>query len=916
SQDGQLLIDLNTNYADVVVDIGKICLGKSSRKKKNCSNHKTERNILSIAVYALLNSGGGIVRMESEDKNYCFREHGIGEDIEGSLRHCIGDNEASEYFTWMQKGSNLLLFVKTWSCGDPEQGSAATKPRLCTLSTGLFYRSGTSVCSVTSREAPEFLRKKKSCAKSHNENELSAKRARVTFGGGAKETALNIQEHDIQDAAAAFIKRDKVVVGEALGFTETTHIEFKEYSTKSILEYIRKTLPKYVSAFANTEGGYLFFGVDDDGKVTGTHSNVEKEALEQTVADAVGSTSVHHFCGSGACVQFQTHTLGVYDQAGCLQGYVCTVHVEPSCCPVFDGNPESWMVMGDKIERLSIRRWMELMTAADPDLSDLADNFRTQLSLANGPPLIKPVYSKADFQCVAELQEYLYPVDSNEIKWKPENICTDLFLEYPSLENLLRKQLDGFTRGILILSRSWAVDIGLQKNQDVVCDALLVAESSYPVLFTVVRDASCVTSGNWRETARALKQKLVNDGGYTSRLCVIPQLLQLNGTNDQMGVAENDVPQQEAQFVSTSFYPRNYILTSRDIPAFLRALVIVVLCFKSYLSDSLGCEIFNLLTLKQYELLSKNLQKVRKQFVLGLPGTGKTIVALKIIERIKNTFCCSAKEVLYICENQPLRDFVGNEICQAVTRVAFLKENFPHVKHIVVDEAQNFRRDEGDWFQRARSIVKETGGTFWVFLDFFQTTYPCNCGLNFSKLYPREWLTKVVRNAKQIYDYMFNLMENVMKARNIDVPYEVLENLLNQAECAHSLSGDCTIKVNMKADELAEYVTRNCKSYIHQGYRLRDIAILCSTWRAAKEFRLVLKPQLERQLNKCRVRRVLGLAENVLEDIIVLDSIRRFSGLERRIVFVIDPYAQHKQIFPSLLLCAVSRANTKLHLLY
>ncbi|NWW70142.1 SLN13 protein, partial [Climacteris rufus] len=913
SQERQPLIDLETNYPDVVVDIGKICLGKNFRKKSSI-NQKTERYVLSKAVCALLNSGGGIVRMESEDRNYCLQEHGIGEDLERSLRDCVGGNNGSEYFTWMQKGSSLLLFVKTWSCGGPEQGTAATKPRLCSLSTGLFYRSDTSVYAVTSREAPEFLRKKNR-AKCHNDNGPSSKRARVTFGGGPKKTPLNIQEH-IQDTAARFLQKDKVRVGDVLGFTETTHIEFKEYSTKNIPEYISKNLPKYVSAFANTEGGYLFFGVDDNGKVTGTHSNVEKEALEQAVASAISTTSVHHLCGSGDGVQFQMHILGVCDQAGCPQGYVCAVHIKQSCCPVFDGDPESWMVVDDRIERLSISKWMELMTAADPDLSDLAQNFKTQLSLADGPPLIKPVYSKADLQCAAELQECLYPVGSSEIKWEPETIRTDLLSDYPGLEDLLKEQLHGLTRGVLILSRSWAVDIGLQKNQDVVCDALLVADGEYPVLFTVVRDASCVPPGKWRETARALKQKLVNDGGYTSRVCVIPKILQLNGTNDQREVAENDVPQQEAQSDSASLYPDNYILTSRDIPAFLRALVIVVLCFKSYLSDSLGYEIFNLLTQRQYELLSKNLDKVRKQFVLGLPGTGKTIVALKIMERIKNTFCCSAEEILYICENQPLRDFVGYELCQAVTRVAFLKDKFPRVKHIVVDEAQNFRGDEGDWYQRARSIVTDRGGVFWVFLDFFQTTYPYDCGLDFSQLDPQEWLTKVVRNAKQIYDVMVDLMEKVLKVRKQDVPSETLEKLLGQAECAHSLSGDYILKENMTEGEMAEYVTTHCKSYIEQGYRLRDIAILCSTRDEAEQFRVVLQPLLEEQIRKCRVRQVLGLAENVLKDIIVLDSIRRFSGLERKIVFVIDPYVPQWKLIPSLLICAVSRANTKVHLLY
>ncbi|XP_027487952.1 schlafen family member 11-like [Corapipo altera] len=508
---------------------------------------------------------------------------------------------------------------------------------------------------------------------------------------------------------------------------------------------------------------------------------------------------------------------------------------------------------------------------------------------------------------------FFFLVGSNEIKWKPETICTDLFSEYPGLEDLMKKQLRGVTQGVLIFSRSWAVDIGLQKNQDVVCDALLVADSECPVLFTVVRGTSCVTSGTWRETARALKQKLVNDGGCTSRVCVIPQILQLNGTEDQTAVEENEVPWQETLHDSTSLYPKSYILTSRDIPAFLRALVIVVLGFKSYLSDHLGCEIFNLLTLKQYELLSKNLHKVRKLFVLGLPGTGKTIVALKIIEKIKNTFHSSADEILYICENQPLKDFVPSKNCQAVTRAAFLEKDFPHVKHIVVDGAQNFRCDEGDWYQRARSIVKRSGGIFWVFVDFFQTTYPYDCGLDFSKMVPQEWLTKMVRNAKEICHVMLNLMWKIHQTRNIGMPYEVLEELLKQAECAHSLPGSFR-QHYVRPDELAKHVAELCKSYLDQGYPLRDIAILCSTQPDAEQFRRELQPELERQLSKCRVRGALGLAEDVSKDVIVIDSIRRFSGLERTIVFIINAYTPLDHIFDNLVLCAVSRANINIHL--
>ncbi|XP_038014379.1 schlafen family member 12-like, partial [Motacilla alba alba] len=206
-------------------------------------------------------------------------------------------------------------------------------------------RSGTLVYSVTSREAPAFLRKK-NCAKCHNENGLTLKRAHLSFDGEAKETPLNIQEHNIQDTVARFIKKDEVLIVEVLPFREATDIEFKECSAKSsLLIHQKKSLPKYISAFTKTEGGYLFFGVDDNTKVTGTHSNIKKVALEQTVADAVSSMCAHHFCGSGAGVQIQMHILGVYDQAGCSQGYACAMHIELSCCSVSDGDPQSWMVL-------------------------------------------------------------------------------------------------------------------------------------------------------------------------------------------------------------------------------------------------------------------------------------------------------------------------------------------------------------------------------------------------------------------------------------------------------------------------------------------------------------------------------------------------------------------------------------------
>ncbi|XP_067166024.1 protein SLFN14-like [Apteryx mantelli] len=233
-KEGQLLVNLKTNYPDVAVDIGKIVLGEIS-KKKISNNQKRKRSELVKAVCALLNSGGGVVRMEIENKNYYFQEHSIGLDIEQSLR--------------------------------------------------------------------------------------------------------------------------KLMAGEVLDFTDTTHVEFKNFSTRDVLKYIREILLNYVSAFANTQGGYLIFGVDDSSKVVGSHNEVEKEALAKTVADVIGLLRVYHFCRFQATVQFKSNILNVYDKEEHLHGYVCALRGKPFCWAVFHDIPHSWIVKGNTADRLSIKKW-------------------------------------------------------------------------------------------------------------------------------------------------------------------------------------------------------------------------------------------------------------------------------------------------------------------------------------------------------------------------------------------------------------------------------------------------------------------------------------------------------------------------------------------------------------------------------
>lgn len=220
-----------------------------------------------------------------------------------------------------------------------------------------------------------------------------------------------------------------------------------------------------------------------------------------------------------------------------------------------------------------------------------------------------------------------------------------------------------FSTGVLIYSRSWAVDVGIQQHPCVACDVLLVATDTVPVLYTITVDENDSDSSTIpvveysRNVACMLKQKLVNEGGYTQKVCVIPHVIEI-GSN-------GEVKRDLRLLVS---YPLTYVVSRDDLEELMQALTIVLLRFTSFLSDQLGCEFFNLLTAKQHEILTKNLHRNKKLFVYGLPGSGKTVVALQIIEKMKNVFHCSSDEILYICENRPLCETVRYVLCKVVCR--------------------------------------------------------------------------------------------------------------------------------------------------------------------------------------------------------------------------------------------------------
>ncbi|XP_055256934.1 schlafen family member 11 isoform X2 [Moschus berezovskii] len=841
---------IKSSYSDLVINVGKVTLGESNRKKLQKVQREKEKAKVIQAACALLNSGGGVIQLEMANSDENLVEMGL--DLEGALRTLILFSNLQTFFKTKQQGSCYYIFVKSWS-SDTFLENISVKPRICSLSSSLYCRSGTSVFLMDSEKAFHFLKTKKINAKSSGKE---------PFGEISK--VVHPDFHDVDPTYCVF-QKDHFERGEVMPFPESQFIEFKQFATKHIEQYTKNTILEYIPAFANTEGGYLVIGVDDDSrKVLGcAKENVDRDSLKKKIEEAIQKLSCVHFCQSQCQIDFTVKILDVLAK-GELYGYACVIGVKRFCGAVFSGVPTSWMVKDKDVCSLTTEEWLSMMMDTDP-------------------------------------------VTPGCLKYTPESLRKELFLQNEGLEELINRQIDPFSQGILILSTSWAVDLNLEEKQGVICDALLIAQNRPPILYTILRTQDAEGQSYCTRTAFTLKQKLVNMGGYTENLCITTKVLHLSPESNAESSAGSG---------SVIDYPTSYHLAdTQQMEALLQSLVIVLLGFRSLLSDQLGCEVLNLLTAKQYKIFSKNLRKSKELFIHGLPGSGKTIMAIKIMEKIRNTFHCETNEILYICENKPLKNFIRNKnICQAVTRKSFMKYNFIHIQHIIIDEAQNFRIEDGDWYRKAKAITQrdtDCPRILWIFLDYFQTSHVECIGLPaLSAQYPREELTRVVRNAGQIARYLQCVLQKVRKNPPRNIPHEPLKMCL-EAEWAQDVQGTLNIKRDLTLNAIVTHVADTCKLLFERGYSPKDVAVLVSTARDVEKYRQELMKAMRKKRIVC-----LTYASDLGGDHIVLDSVRRFSGLERNIVFGIHPSTMEPAILYNILVCLASRANQQLHILW
>ncbi|XP_036922678.1 protein SLFN14-like [Sturnira hondurensis] len=899
---------MEMTYPEIVVEMGTVTFGEENRKKMTNNYLKRMENSKIIqATCALLNSGGGVIKAKIGDKNYSYRCHGLGQDLETSFQKLLPSG-SQKYLDCMQEGHNLLIFVKSWS---PDVFSFPL--RLCSLRSNLYQRDVTSAINLSASAALALLR--------HKQSRVQRGRARVGEPHPRGTLDANIQEEeDMRRSASRFLQKDKLIYKEKVDFTESTHVEFKRFTTKKIIPRIKEMLSHYVSAFANTQGGYLIIGVDDKSKeVFGCkREKVNPDLLKKEIENCIRKLPVFHFCREKPEVSFTTKILDVYHKDA-PYGYVCVVRVEPFCCVVFTEAPDSWVIKDNSVTRLTVETWVATML----DIRPAPCSWTTDYSLPAASPALPALGSPGSPIKVLELkgalQQRLFPVTQEEIQFKPESLCKKLFSDHQELEEFMKTQIRPYSRGIVLFSRSWASDVGLRKEQDVLCDALLVAVDSPPVLYTVwMRPGGTEGLEYGRSTARQLKQKLGTVGGYAGKVCVIPKLVHLPGAQHRPW----DLPVR---------YPQSYRLADQeDVEDLLQALVVLLLGSSSLLSDQLGGEFFDLLIEEQGELLSESLQETRELFVHCLPGARKTALAVKMVEKMKGLLQCTPKEILYVCEHDSLRDYVAQRTtCQAVTRKSFMGGEFLKVKHIVMDETENFCSKYGDWYMKAKSIThpKVSGarsenphrGVLWIFLDPFQVHHADASGLPPPPAqFPRKAITKGIHCslaiARVMKEEMKKIKENPRSTVCPDAVALFREAAYEEAMRAQALPGVCEMQTDLTLEQIAKYVADRCHSLLQCGYLPKDIAILCRRAEDRGRYELALLTAMASTETHRATEAVFSQAAGAWGSHIILDSVQQFSGLERNIVFGLCPECTLSEETHKL--CFAARAVLHLYLLY
>ncbi|KAL7885395.1 hypothetical protein AOLI_G00056900 [Acnodon oligacanthus] len=311
--------------------------GEAARKKMHGEKRRKQRDVFLKFICALLNSGGGVLFVRTA--NEMHNGGALREDLEDGLIELLNPELIQDFIHFTPNQNELIVCVKPWR-------RAWTQAPLSCLSTSLKNRSGTSARPIAPARVYDYFEK----------------RWKQDHDAG---------EDPMYDKACQFYEVGTARLNQTLDFGESATVEFKSFAKEKTLQRLKETLPKYFSAFANTRGGFVFIGIDDNTKkVVGCGKGMTSSQLEEKmreICNKAQSRALHmQECPkeNNWSPKFKVFpvTTSAEDPV-----YIIAIKIPAFCCAVFAEDPKCWQILGNEVIQLECSAWLEKMQRPLPD---------------------------------------------------------------------------------------------------------------------------------------------------------------------------------------------------------------------------------------------------------------------------------------------------------------------------------------------------------------------------------------------------------------------------------------------------------------------------------------------------------------------------------------------------------------------
>ncbi|KAL4231483.1 platelet maturation [Mactra antiquata] len=755
-------------------------------------------------VCALLNSGGGILHMKNVDieKKTVLSKHldTWWSGMEIKMAELLSRDDICNYFDLVgnHDDTDLYLFVKT-------------AEHLCTLKYHCRLPTDTATHEVTYQSLLRLL-------VNHGEP------------GSLLELPPIPDKYEYGRCAEGLKKETKQIQ-----FKQLAHPHQRlQINKNSLPNRICSVLIRYISAFANHEGGHIFFGIGDTkASVYGEELlPSDQRNLEWLISNRM--RTMIWYDGTVKPLRGSHWDLKFYPVSNTPKKSHAVVVVVSVCKfpgGVFTNCPNSSYIDTEgKVVNFTFDQWRDSILNPLRDIPELHNRFLKLSLMVPRSPLI------------FTLPNTIQAIKQKVLLAKPDDIQPRLYVEnyadykYRDIIKNIFKYFKG-QQTLCIGMECWGLKIPMIDCRDILCDVVILTETDGIHVLTLVTSSSPIANRHSQKAAMMLKNKLVHYGGCTEKFSIISHIVDIT-QDDIYRVLDHKMSIRD-------IYPSHFGCNKRKFDKILNSMAICMGAYKAKAQvftslNQNGCYYF-LLTHDQFELLWTQ-QYTKELWVHGPAGAGKTVAAIQMIQELRRRGC-HHDNIFYLAENDKLCDFVRyHGICLVVTRRELLAdstcENTWRLKYgqiccVLVDEAQNFKDRDGDWFSLAEKLANQKPENhshrccnyFWLFMDYSQKVHKFQAGLPSVIGKNNFMLSEVSRSTKEIFDFTSRLM---MASEDVDnVCNPVLQRMQHVPKLAHNYSNGKGVDIlSCKEDDIKNILNRVVSGLLKNGIHENDIAIL------------------------------------------------------------------------------------------